>query len=161
MYNLKAPDKNSVTFTWFNQYSGVMIRTQTKTLLIDPTEIKAKSIQNVDAILLTHEHYDHFDQRLVSDIQKATNCKVIADPGTAKRLQLAIPADKIVAVKPGGEVKLDQVSIRAEKSNHTAEAPVTFVITSEDDVKIFHTSDSLPFPEMALMSQKEKFDIRD
>ena len=39
------------------------------------------------------------------------------------------------------------------------QAPVTYIITSEDEVKIYHTADSLPFPELAVMGQKEKFDV--
>jgi L-ascorbate metabolism protein UlaG (beta-lactamase superfamily) len=49
--------------------------------------------------------------------------------------------------------------VKAEKCNHPAEAPVTYIITSEDGVKVYHTADSLPFPELAAMGQKEKFDM--
>jgi L-ascorbate metabolism protein UlaG (beta-lactamase superfamily) len=35
---------------------------------------------------------------------------------------------------------------------------VTYIVTSEDNLKIYHTADTLPFPELALMGQKEKFD---
>ena len=34
----------------------------------------------------------------------------------------------------------------------------TYIITSEDNVKIYH-NDSLPFPELALMGQREQFDV--
>lgn len=156
---LKTPEKNAVFFTWFNQYSGISLKTPSKTLVIDPVEIKSKSIRNADAILITHEHYDHFDPRLLVEIHKSTNCLIIADPASTKRLQPMIPSEKLQAVQQGSEVKLDGVTIKAEKCNHTAEAPVTYIITSEDDVKIYHTADSLPFPELALMGQKEKFDV--
>ncbi len=156
----KSPSKNEVFFVWFNRYAGVTVKTPSKTLVIDPVDVKPKNFQQVDAILLTHEHYDHLDQALISDIHKLTKCKVIADPTSARRLRNSIPSDKLQEVHPGSEVKLDSVTIRVEKCNHPpASTPVTFMITSEDGVKVFHTADSLPFPEMAAIGEREKPDV--
>jgi L-ascorbate metabolism protein UlaG (beta-lactamase superfamily) len=155
----KIPEKNAVLFVWLNPYSGVLLKTPSKTLAIDPVDVKPKSLQGVDAILITHEHYDHLDPRLIIEIQKATNCQIIADAASTKKLKHAIPAEKLQEVKPGVIIKIGEVSVKAEKCNHTAQSPVTYVITSEDDVKVFHTADSLPFPELAAIGQKEKFDV--
>jgi L-ascorbate metabolism protein UlaG (beta-lactamase superfamily) len=159
MYIQKTPEKNAILFVWFNQYAGIILKTPTKTLAIDPVDIKPKSLQNVDAILITHEHYDHLDPRLITEIQKATNCTIIADSASTKKLQHAIPTEKLQEIKPGAEIKIGEVSVKAEKCNHTAQAPVTYIITSEDEVKVYHTADSLPFPELAAMGQSEKFDV--
>ncbi|MGZ4850140.1 MAG: MBL fold metallo-hydrolase, partial [Candidatus Bathyarchaeia archaeon] len=110
-------------------------------------------------ILITHEHYDHLDPRLIAEIQKATDCRIIADSASTRKLQYTIPADKLQQTKQGDEIKIGEVSIKTEKCNHTAQSPVTYIITSEDGVKVYHTADSLPFPELALMGQKEKFDV--
>ena len=155
----KIPEQNTILFVWFNQYAGIMLKTPSKTLAIDPVDIKPKSLQNVDAILITHEHYDHLDPRLITEIQKATNCTIIADSGSTKKLRHAIPPEKLQEIKPGAETKIGEVSVKAEKCNHNAEAPVTYIITSEDEVKVYHTADSLPFPELASIGQKEKFDV--
>ena len=155
----KIPARNTILFNWFNQYAGVVLKTPSKTLAVDPVDIKPKSLQNVDAILITHEHYDHLDQRLVIEIQKSTNCTVIADSASTKKLQNAIPKEKLQETKPGTEIKIGEVTVKAEKCNHTAEAPVTYIITSEDQVKVYHTADSLPFPELAAIGKKEKFDL--
>jgi L-ascorbate metabolism protein UlaG (beta-lactamase superfamily) len=155
----KIPEKNAVMFVWFNQYAGVILKTPSKTLAIDPVDIKPKSLQDADAILITHEHYDHLDPRLIMEIQKETNCLIIADSASTKKLKHAISPEKLQEIKPGVEVKIGEVSVKAEKCNHNAEAPVTYIITSEDEVKVYHTADSLPFPELATMGQKEKFDV--
>ena len=52
----KVPEKNTILFVWFNQYAGVLIKPPSKTLVIDPVDVKARSLQNIDAILITHEH---------------------------------------------------------------------------------------------------------
>jgi L-ascorbate metabolism protein UlaG (beta-lactamase superfamily) len=155
----KTPEKNSILFVWLNNYAGILFKTPSKTIAIDPVDIKPKVLKNVDAILITHEHYDHLDPRLIEEIQKATGCTIIADAASAKKLQFAIPKDKLTEVKPGAKIKIGEVSIKAEISNHPAQAPVTYIITSEDQVKVYHTADSLPFPELAKMAQKENFDM--
>ena len=155
----KIPEKNTILFVWFNQYAGVLIKTPSKTLVIDPVDVKARNLQNIDAILITHEHYDHLDQRLVAEIQKATGCTIIADPASARSLRHAIPPGKLQEIRPGAETKIGEVSVKAEKCQHPASAPVTYIITSEDGVKVFHTADSMPYPELAAIGEKEKFDV--
>jgi L-ascorbate metabolism protein UlaG (beta-lactamase superfamily) len=159
MLGNKCPEENAILFVWLNHYAGVLIKTQSKTLAIDPVDVKARNLQGLDAVLITHEHYDHLDQRLIAEIQKATNCSVIADHTSARSLRQVVPPEKLQAVRPGDEVKIGEVSVKAGKCNHPAGSPVTFIVTSEDGLKVFHTADSLPYPEMALMGEKEKFDV--
>ena len=155
----ETPEKNAIMFVWFNRYAGILVKTPTKTLVIDPVDVKPRSLQNTDAILVTHEHYDHLDQRLVVEIQKNTNCHVIADQTSARSLKNTLPPNKLEEIRPGLETKIGEVIIKAEKSQHPAAQPVTLIITSEDGVKIFHTSDSLPFPEMVTIGEREKLDL--
>ena len=155
----KTPEKNAILFVWFNNYAGVLIKTPSKTLVIDPVDIRARSFPNADAVLITHEHYDHLDPRLIAEIQKATDCTIIADPASTQRLKHAIPPEKLQQIRPSEEIKVGEVSVKAEKCNHPAAEPVTFIITSEDGVKVFHTADSLPFPELAAIGEREKFDV--
>jgi L-ascorbate metabolism protein UlaG (beta-lactamase superfamily) len=155
----KTPEKNAILFVWFNHYAGVLVKTPSKTIVLDPVDVRARSFPDVDAILITHEHYDHLDPRLIIEIQRATNCTIIADPASRQRLQHAIPPEKLQQISPTEEIKIGEVSIKAAKCNHPAAKPVTYIITSEDGVKIFHTADSLPFPELAAIGEKEKFDV--
>ena len=155
----KVPEKNSVLFVCLNSYAGVLLKTQTKTLLIDPVDVKAKNFSKIDAVLITHEHYDHFDQRLIADIQKTTNCTIIADAASAKSLKLLVPASRLVETHVGDQTKIGEVTIKTEKCKHTAQAPVTYIVTSENGLKIWHTADSLPYPEMATIGLKEQLDL--
>jgi len=155
----KIPEKNAILFVWFNQYSGILLKTPTKTFAIDPVDVKVKYLKNIDAILLTHEHYDHLDSSLVKEVQRATKCTVIADPASAFILKPHIPIDKLQVMRIGDKINVGEVSIKAAKCNHKARYPNTYIITSEDGVKIYHTADSLPFPELAKMGMEEKFDL--
>ena len=156
----KKPQKNEILFVWFNRYAGVTIKTPSKTLVIDPVDIKSRSFKNIDTVLITHEHYDHLDQALVGEIHKLAQCPVIADPTSFRRLKNTIPQEKLLEAQQGSENKIDGVTVKAEKSNHApAATPLSFIITSEDGMKVFHTSDSLPYPEMADISEREKLDV--
>lgn len=156
----KVPEKNSILFVWLNNYAGVLLKTPSRTLLIDPVDIKVKNFPQVDAILITHEHYDHLDQRLLAEFQKATNCAIIGDATSIKSLKTNMSSGKLYVTKPGDHIKIGSVTIKSEKCNHkAATSPVSFIITSEDGVKVFHTADSLPYPEMATIGLREQLDM--
>jgi L-ascorbate metabolism protein UlaG (beta-lactamase superfamily) len=155
-----TPEKNEIAFKWFNHYAGVTIKTPTKTLVIDPVDVNAKNFTTIDAILITHEHYDHLDGPLIRKMQERTNCQILADPTSTRKLSVSIPPEKLQEMNPGTETKIDDVTVRAETCNHPpANTPITFLITSEDGVKIFHTADSLPFPEMKDIGKDHKPDL--
>jgi L-ascorbate metabolism protein UlaG (beta-lactamase superfamily) len=154
-----TPEKNAILFVWFNHYAGILLKTPSKTLVIDPVDVKPRQLQNTDAILITHEHYDHLDQRLITEIHKNADCQIIADIASAKSLKNTLPPEKIQNAYPGTEIKIGDVSIKPEKCLHPAQNPVTYLITSEDGVKIFHTADSQPYPEMEQIGEKEKIDL--
>jgi L-ascorbate metabolism protein UlaG (beta-lactamase superfamily) len=155
----KVPERNSIIFTWLNNYAGVLLKTPTKTLLIDPVDVKSKSFPQIDAILITHEHYDHLDQRLIAEIQKNTNCKVIADQTSAQKLKMLLPGDKLTETKVNEQKEIGEVKIKTENCKHPAATPVTYIITSEDGMTVWHTADSLPFPEMAQISKTQELDV--
>jgi L-ascorbate metabolism protein UlaG (beta-lactamase superfamily) len=155
-----ATQKGEVSFVWLNHYAGVAIKTPTKTVVIDPVDINSKQFRAVDVLLLTHEHYDHLDQSIVKDLQGRTNCTVIADSTSAKRLRNMVPENKLKEAKAGLEFEIGEVAILAEKCNHPpAATPLTYLITTEDGIKIYHTADSLPFPEMKQIGEKAKIDL--
>jgi len=154
------PKRGEVVFLWFNNYSGVTIKTGGKTLVVDPVGVDPKVFTAVNAILITHEHYDHLDQAVVREIQKRTGCMVLADPTSSRRLRSVVSPDRLREVNVGDEVEVEGVKVKVEKCNHPpAATPVTFLITSEDGVKLYHTADSLPFPEMKRIGEENKPDL--
>jgi len=154
-----VPKKGEVAFLWFNSYSGVAIKTPSKTLVVDPVDVDPKTFKTVDAVLITHEHYDHLDESIVREIHKRTQCLVIADITSARRLRGVVASDKLWEARVGLEFKIDNVLVRAEGFRHPAATPVSFLITTEDGVKIYHTGDSLPFPEMKRIGERAPPDI--
>src|SRR4030067_2961964 len=105
----KTPEKNAIMFVWFTHSAGILLKTPSKTIVIDPVDVKPRSLQNTDAILVTHEHYDHLDQRLIAEIQKNTKCHVIADPASTRSLKSSLPLEKLEEIHPGTETKIGEV----------------------------------------------------
>src|SRR4030042_4181743 len=91
----RTPSKNEIFFVWFTKCAWVTIKTPSKTLVIDPVDVKPRDFKNVDAVLVTHAHYDHLDQPLLAELHKLTQRMVIADPTSAKRLKNVIPQEKL------------------------------------------------------------------
>jgi len=154
-----TPKRGEVAFLWFNRYSGVTIRTPSKVLVFDPAEVDPKIFKIVDAVLITHEHHDHLDESIVMDIHKRTQCLIISDQTSARKLRQVVALDKLREVRVGSESKIDDITIRAEGFNHPAATPISFIITTEDGIKIYHTGDSLPFPEMKRIGERSPPDI--
>jgi L-ascorbate metabolism protein UlaG (beta-lactamase superfamily) len=154
-----TPKKDEIAFIWFNDYAGVTIKTPTKTLVIDPADIDPKVFKTLDAILVTHEHYDHFDESIIRELHRRSQCLVVADSASAKRLKDAIAAGKLHEMRAGKEIKLDNVTIKAEVYKHPATAPVSYLITSEDGIRVYHTGDSLPHSGMRRIGEHNPPDI--
>ena len=154
-----ALKKGEIAFLWFNNYSGVIVRTPSKMLVVDPADVDPLTFKTVDAVLVTHEHYDHFDETLIKEIFRRTKCAVLADSTSAMRLKDTIPADKLHTMKFSKETKIDNVTVRAEAFDHPATAPVSYLITNEDGVKVYHTGDSLPHPDMKQIGERSPPDL--
>ena len=148
-----------IAFVWFNGYSGIAIKTPTETIVVDPADVDAKVFKAVDAVLVTHEHYDHLDEGIIRDLHKRTHCIVVADSTSAKRLKDSVSGDKLFEMPTGKEIKFGNATVRAEAFKHPATTPVSYLITSEDGIKIYHTGDSLPHPDMKQLGDRSPPDV--
>jgi len=151
--------RGEVALTLVNSYTGVVIRSPRVGILIDPVDIDADKISKIDAILITHEHIHHLDESIVADIQSNSGCVVITDSASSGRLSAAIPSNKLKEAHVKDEFQVEEASVVAEKSSHPADEPLTYIITSEDGVSVFHSSDSAPFKEMADIGRRYQIDV--
>ena len=148
-----------LTLSWLNDYACVLLKMPGATLVVDPVGVSPSSIGRVDTILITHDHYDHLDERLVSSIQSRSGCLVVADPTSSSRLARYIPGDKLITVEPGSQITVQGAKIYVEECNHPpARTPVTYLVESGGLV-VYHTADSLPFPRMSDIGATHKPDV--
>jgi len=150
--------EGKIAIAWFNEYSGVAVKTQTSTVIFDPVGVRLTDVSEADIIVVTHEHYDHFEARFTRDLQRQTNAVVVTTPFVASQLR-GIPEDKLRAMEVGDTLTIGRVRLDAERSDHPGRQPLTFILTSEDNLKVYHSSDSRPFPEMKEIGEKYGPDV--
>lgn len=141
--------------------STFIIRTSHHTIIIDTaTKVPAdalKSLGIIDAILITHEHSDHFDASATFNLHHASEAVVVANEGAYQSLEGLIHGPgKLIQLRPGENAKIDGIVINAIASNHSAISPLMYVI-SMDNITILHGSDSGFDP--ALEEYRGKIDI--
>ena len=154
IFDLKV-SSGKIALQWFNSYSGIIIKTPESTLIFDPVKIKLEEFIQADVIVITHEHFDHFDPELVRELQKKTNATVLTTPYVAQRLR----GEKTSALKVGDSFAFKDVELHAERCDHPANQPLSFVISTACRVTVYHPSDSDPFPEMVELERKYKPNI--
>lgn len=153
-----AVAEGKIAIAWFNNYSGVVVKTPTSTLIFDPVGVRLGDVPRADVIVVTHEHYDHFEVRFTRDLQRQTNAVVVTTPFVANQLRV-VPEDKLRAMKVGDALTIRGVGLNAEHSDHPGRQPLTFILTTENNLRVYHSSDSRPFPEMRGIGERYKPDI--
>ena len=154
IFNLRV-SSGKIALLWFNSYSGIIIKAPETTLIFDPVKVKLEEYIQADAIVVTHEHFDHFDPGLVRELQKKTNATVLTTPFVAQRLG----GEKTKALKAGDSFALKDIDLHAERCDHPANEPLSFVISVKSGITVYHPSDSDSFPEMVELEKKYKPNI--
>ena len=125
--------------------SGILLKNHEKVVLIDPANTIAgeavQRLQQLDILLITHEHTDHFSSSAVIAIQSRTAAIVVVNPGSFNALSRSIPSDKLVKMTSGNSQVLSGIGITAIASIHPGDKPLTYILTFSD-FSAFHGSDS-------------------
>ena len=146
------PFPGKIALSWFNSYSGIVIKTPGTTLIFDPVGVSVEECVQADLIVVTHEHSDHFNSRLVKELGKKTDATILTTPFVAKRL----PEEKTRVLKVGDSYAVKDVEVHAERCDHPANQPLSFIISTINGITVYHPSDSDPFWEMSELVGKYK-----
>jgi len=109
----------------------------------------AHDIKKCDIILITHEHFDHFEPATVSEIAERTWASVVAPKPVLRELR--IPEKLKVDVKVGDKFQLKGVDIEVVQAVHPQSAyPVGYMI-EKDGIRIYAAGDTYEFSGMVDM----------
>jgi L-ascorbate metabolism protein UlaG (beta-lactamase superfamily) len=151
---------------------------ENKVLIVDPWLIDNPYIPlgleyqyNIDLMLITHGHEDHFDIR-IKDIIKKTNPKIIANNICRRHLiEQDVPETLFEAMNYGGTIKILDVKVTMVTAFHNAHIYVSdktiafphasngFIIRMSDDTTIYFAGDTCVFGDMKLISEIYKPNI--
>jgi L-ascorbate metabolism protein UlaG (beta-lactamase superfamily) len=144
-------DGSLARITWIG-HSTVLIELDGVRLLTDPllrshvlhlrrVTARAAPPDDVDAILISHAHYDHLD---VNSLTQIGTDRVLMPKGTAKRVRGWV--DDIVEVGVGDEVQVGPVTVTATAAEHGTERAVGYLISGS--VRLYFAGDTDIFEGM-------------
>jgi len=152
--------RGSLALVLLNVYSSLILKTHHLTAIFDPVKLSLDKqhfdSQDIDAIIITHEHADHFDQKLVLEIERRSQAIIITTPFIAEKLQKK--AKKVKGLRVGESAAVKDVTFYAEYCEHSANEPLSFIIKT-DAATIYHPDDSDSFPEMKTIGKRYQPEI--
>jgi L-ascorbate metabolism protein UlaG (beta-lactamase superfamily) len=130
---------NNLKITWLN-HASFKIKNQGMVIYLDPFKISFG--EKADLILVTHDHFDHYDERSIEILKK-------------EETEILIGGKNI---KEGEEKEVNGVKIKAVpaynlvKPFHPRGKGVGYLIEIEGK-KIYHAGDTDKIPEMAELGE--------
>jgi phosphoribosyl 1,2-cyclic phosphodiesterase len=92
-------------------------------------ETAGLDLENVDALLLTHEHNDHASG--AATLAKRAQCQVYASPGTLAALRGPLSNARTVPLPLNGTTRIGSFEVENRLTSHDAGQPLAFVIREE------------------------------
>ena len=144
----------AVSFT-FIKHASVMIQYDTLTIYVDPVEALPPETDfgtypKADIILVTHEHFDHFDSIAIGTLSDS-NTVIISNAAVRAMLKQG------TALANGGSVRLrSDILVEAVPAYNTTPANSRFhpkgrdngYVITLDDLRIYLAGDTEDIPEM-------------
>jgi L-ascorbate metabolism protein UlaG (beta-lactamase superfamily) len=122
-------------------------------LVVDPGAFSERSaLTGADAVLITHEHFDHLDPDALADaLAQRSGLRVFAHRDVLPKLTAF--ADVVTTVEPGQEFEAAGFTVRAYGGGHALIHPdiprvanLGFLI-SDGGANLYHPGDSFTVPE--------------
>ena len=115
---------------WVNSYSVLVVKTSGATLLFDPVGMDLPIDATLDLIVVTHGHSDHWEPKLITEVQGRTGSTVAASPSLAAKLRQSgaeIPPTPLLERLAAGHAGAGGLGARDAKDQETLQNIVSLL----------------------------------
>jgi L-ascorbate metabolism protein UlaG (beta-lactamase superfamily) len=158
---------------WWLGQATVALRGARANVLVDPflsphpdrlvpPPFEAREVGGLDAILCTHEHWDHFDSEALPELAETSADAVIVvpEPLVDAVVALGIDPSRVVGAQPERSIELGGLSIHPVPACHGVETGDAYTFGRElsnglfrylgyvvdlGGVRVYHAGDTIPF----------------
>ncbi len=135
--------------------SGFIVRTTNAAVLFDVAgslkDDEVYALKEINLILFTHDHMDHFDGGKTVDLVKATCAPVLAQEKVSDKIIGRIPGEKLVPAESGKTYTFGDLTVRAIEG--VQRGPIILFQVKIADLTIFHGGDSGYVPMKEYVSE--------
>ena len=152
---------SGVKFHWLG-HDGFRIIADDKTIYVDPYQLsKAQNNRNdANIALISHNHFDHLS---MDDLKQVINenTTIVAAKECIDQLK-AIGAAEVKGVLPGDKIAVQGIAIETMSAYNTnkkfhpkADNKVGYIITVQNNMRIYHAGDTDDIPEMSSVNNPD------
>jgi L-ascorbate metabolism protein UlaG (beta-lactamase superfamily) len=128
--------KNKILIDPFINYSP----DESELIPLSKSSCCEKDFKGISMILVSHEHFDHFDKKAIEKIAERENCCVISHESVLNELTLS--QNLLRPINSGEKISFRGIDVEAIPVHHPkAFYPLGFVVGVEGK-KIFHSGDT-------------------
>jgi L-ascorbate metabolism protein UlaG (beta-lactamase superfamily) len=135
--------------------SGILARTSKQCVLIDPAgflkDDEAAALKEVNLLLFTHSHLDHFSEGEALKLFERTGAPVLAEAKVADKLEGRLPGDKLTSATSGQTYAYGDLIVKTVQGVHRG--PIMLFQVKMGDLLVFHAGDSGYVPVKDYQSQ--------
>ncbi len=154
---LKSPEST----IYIDPYCGGALKNEEQIIMrMVPLPFNASDVKKIDATVVSHEDPDHLNEDFIFPIYKNTDCLFVGPPSVTTLLKSwGVAENRIVSLNEHQEKKINDIRVIAFPSNDPIPKTANTYLFEIDDVRVFHTGDSLWTEEFFKLSQKYEIDI--
>ena len=111
---------------------------RTTAVPLDPAQIR-----QADAIIVTHDHYDHTHEDTLLAMAQGTAAQLYGPPSAVKKMrEFGLPAERIHEVKAGEQFQVNDVNVTVWAGHDEDEPEAVMYLLSASGVRLLFAGDS-------------------